>query len=208
MSEEEIATLYCDLMEELKARVSTISEVVWGIMPAETEQHLRHNVFVLEGLYLQLRKCCELLAASVVVSQANDARVRVRSLFGEYRADKMLDRLANISPSRFPRPVGHGEWVAGEIGLVSEYPPVFTEGELRELYYICDERMHWGRISELQKGKVRELRQDAIQGWVTKLLNGLQNHIIALPQTGRSMLVQMTDPETGRVCTRFATLAA
>ena len=208
MSEDEIGTLYCDLMEELKARVQTVSEVVAGVGYHNSEQHLRHNVFILEGLYLQLRKCCELLATSLLITQANsDHHASLKNSFGEYRADKLLSRIEKINPKSFPRPVGPGDWVAGKTQLVSEYPPVFTAIELKTLYFKCDVRLHWGTLNKLLGGKVTELRQDFIEDWVSKLLDGLRNHVIDLPQRGRSMLVQMTDPETGRVCSRFATFA-
>lgn len=206
MTEDEIGSLYCDVMEELKARVSTVSEIAHGVGHPTSETHLRWNVFYLEGLYLQLRKCCELLAVGLLISQSVEERLRSKSLFGVYRADKILNRLEAINPLCFPRPVGPGDWKAGETQLVAEYPPIFTAKELRELYYFCDNLLHWGKLTDLLGGKQRELRQDFVQEWAIKLLDGLRNHKIDLPRKGRSLLVQMTDPETGHVCSRFATL--
>lgn len=207
MTEDEVGPLYCDLMEELKARVQTLQEVVGGISEPTNEQHHRHNVFILEGLYLHLRKCCEILACAMLVAQAVDERFRSSALYKQYRADKLLEKVSRLNPLSFPRPVGPGNWTAGEVQIVAEYPPIFTARELKELYFACDERLHWGRLGEILSGKKRELRRDAIEMWVDKLITGLLNHKIDLPSRGRSMLVQMNDPETGRVCCRFATLA-
>ena len=208
MTEDEIGPLYCEVMEELKARVQTLHEVVEGVQNPKSAQHLRHNVFIMEGMYLQLRKCCEILAVGMLVAQSFDERARSKKLLGEYRADKLIERLRNINPLSFPRPVGPGEWMAGEVQLVSEFPPVFDARDIKDLYYECDNRLHWGRLEALLARKLTELRQDDIRIWVRKFMDGLSNHKIDLPQRGRSMLVQMADPETGRVCCRFASLAA
>ncbi len=207
MTDDEVGPLYCAIMEELKARVQTMGEIAHGIRRPTSSAHHRHNVFFFEGLYLQLRKVCELLAIAVLTAQTLDERFQKANLLAEYRADKLFKAVSRINPVCFPRPIQGGNWKPGATQLVWEHPPVFTAKDITSLYNTCDERMHAGKLRDFLRGRKTDLRQDLVKEWVEKLMTGLANHIIALPEAGRSMIVQMVDSENGQVNCRFASLA-
>lgn len=207
MTEEDVGPIYCAIMEELKARVDTIAEVASGIRPPTSAQHHRHNVFIFEGLYLQLRKVCELLALSLLLVHHMADEIWAKKLAKEWRSDRLLDEVAALNPIGFPKPISPSEWKSGSSERISEWPQVFTAAELKNLYSECGDRMHVGSLRNILRNRTRELNQTLIRDWVSKLQGGLSNHMIVLPQLDRSLLVRMQDPETKQVSCIFATNA-
>lgn len=207
MTEEELAPLYCDIMEELKARVTTMSEVAWQLSPPSTDIENRHSHFMFEGLYLQLRKVCELLSRGMLVVQSADPAFPFRKFQKEYRADKIFNEIQKINPLCFPRPISPGDWVEGNIEYVQEHAPIFDHEALKEAYIKCDGVLHAWKLDVLKRPKQTELNQDFLKSWVERLLNGLNHHVVTLPKENRHLFVQMHLPETGSVSCSFASKA-
>lgn len=205
MNEQQIGPLYCDILAELKTRISTVSEVLAIVQPPRTEWEARHGCFLLEGLYLQMRKVCELLSRGMLVVQSANPEFQSRSLTKAYRADKLIKAMTQANPRSFPTPVSNGEWVSGSIEFISEYAPVFTAEELQSLYYKCEEILHIGTLKDLQSGQTQELNQDFLKEWNQRLIDGLNHHIVSLPSTDRVMLVNMGNSTSSTVTCTFAT---
>ncbi|UIP06796.1 hypothetical protein LY632_14165 [Erythrobacter sp. SDW2] len=199
-------------MEELKARVTTMSEVAWHLRPPSNASENRHSHFMFEGLYLQLRKVCELLSRGMLVIQAADPAFPFRRFQKEYRADKIFKVIIfkviqNMNPRCFPRPISGGAWVAGCIEQVYEHSPVFDYKALKDAYVTCDGVLHVWKLDVLQKPRLSELNQDFVKSWVERLLNGLNHHVVSLPVENRHLFVRMHDPENGKVSCSFASKA-
>lgn len=203
-AEAELGSLYCDIMEELKARVTTMSEITKHLSPPSTDFENRHSHFMFEGLYLQLRLVCELLSRGMLVVQAADPSFAFRKFQKEYRADKIFNAVDQINPLCFPRPISDGNWIAGSTAQVQEHEPVFSSKSLKEAYFECDGVLHIWKLDVLRRPQVRELNQDFLKSWVERLLNGLNHHIVTLPVRNRHLLVQMHHPDNGKVSCTFA----
>lgn len=208
MREDELAPLYCSIMEELKARVSTMSEVAWNIRQPVNEVEDRLCHFMLEGLYLQLRKVCELFSRGVLVIQSADPQFTFRKYQREYRADKIFRVIDEINPRCFPRPIDSWRGVPGSVEQINEYPAIFSSSDLKDAYFQCDVVLHAWKLEVLRKPRVTELNQDFIKGWVKKLLDGLNHHIVSLPTPDRHLVVQMHTPEQGHVTSMFVSTSA
>lgn len=206
MTEEDVGPTYCAILEELKARVDTIAEVVSAIRSPTSAQHHRHNVFLFEGLYLQLRKVCELLSLSLLLVHHITDKAWAKTLIKEWRSDRLLDEVSKINPIGFPRPISPSDWRSGSNETLAEFPPVFTATDLKSLYVECGDRLHVGSLRNVLRNRTLELNQTLIREWVTKIQVGLSSHMIVLPHICRSLLVRMEDPETKQVSCTFATI--
>lgn len=197
--EERLAIFYSATMEELKARVTTMSEIAYALRLPTSEIENRHSHFMFEGLYLQLRKVCELLSRAVLAVQSTKEGFTTADLNGAYRADKILKAVQAANPLCFPRPVAPGNWKAGEVEEVSEHEPVFTAEELCKAYVRCDELLHAWTMKDAQRERVKRLDQDFLKSWIVRLLDGLNHHVVSLPDEHRHMFVAMHDSESANV---------
>lgn len=204
MTEAELGPLYCDIMEELKARTTTMSEIAWNLRPPLSDFENRHSTFVFEGLYLQLRKVCELLSRAMLVVQAADPVFPFSRYKKEYRADKIFNAVQSINPHCFPRPISVGDCLAGKVEPVQEYEPVFDFQTLKDAYFKCDGVLHSWKLNDLQRPKSIELNQDFLKGWIERILDGLNYHIVTLPVENRHIIVRMHNSENGNVSLNFA----
>src|ERR1700743_323438 len=90
--------LYCGLMEEIKIRIKSIEAVLTGkITPRFPGAIAREHCF------LQIRMVCEILAIGCVVvhNQTSD----VRTFEKLWNAKDIVDRLEQLNPHSFPRPI-------------------------------------------------------------------------------------------------------
>lgn len=207
MTEEELGPLYCDIMEEMKARVTTMSEVACHLRPPMTDIENRHSHFMFKGLYLQLRKVCELLSRGMLVVQSADPAFPFHKFQKEYRADKIFNEINKINSLCFPRPISGGDWIAGNIEHVQEHAPVFDHKSLKDAYIVCDGVLHAWKLGVLKRPRQTELNQDFVKSWVKRLLDGLNHHVVTLPVENRHLFVRMHDPENGNVSCTFASRA-
>ncbi|MWV27064.1 hypothetical protein [Aurantiacibacter rhizosphaerae] len=194
-------------MEELKARVNTIDEIVGGIRRPKDAKDERHNHFLFEGLYLHLRKVCELIALSMLLVHRMDGSANAGRLLKEWRADRLIDELTRMNPIGFPKRIDRVDALPGTTHEVNENPPLFTAKEIKALYHRCGDLMHVGSLRSVLNNRIRELNQFEVQEWVAKFKTGLANHMIVIPSTKMSLIVVMEDTQTKRVSCQFAKFA-
>lgn len=203
---QDVGRIYGTLMEEVKARTETVFEFANSLTEPQNEQQQRHNIFVFEGIYLHLRKICELLAlASLLVHNCEDLEKPIGKM-DEIAADKLINLVAKFNPNGFPKPVS--------IGLVDEQREVlhlrddeyvFTGTDLRDLYHKCGEILHVGRLRDILTEKQRILDQAWVTEWCTKLIKGLGTHAIGFPDGERFLFVVMQTPDHPNVICRLLT---
>jgi hypothetical protein len=208
VTEEDIGTGYIAFMSELKARVDTIVEVVFSINPPSDERELRHNYFLFEGLYLQLRKVCEIIALSMLLVHRMDGTLSAMKLLQEYNAGRLINEITRLNPIGFPRSISEFDGKTDTEEAILELAPVFTAEDIRKLYHQCGDRLHMGSLHQLLSGRTRDLNQDVIKGWAGRFRQGLSNHMVVIPNRRRSFLVTMEERGTGRVVGQFASFTA
>lgn len=205
-SVEAVGKIYCQLMEEVKARTETVFELASALKEATDDKSNRHNIFVFEGLYLHLRKICELLALSTLaVHNCRDLKNPIGKL-NDYAADKLIKAVAKMNPNGFPKPVSVGATDdETKTIFLRDDNFIFDGGDLNELYRICGDLMHVGTLKDVLREKKRELNQDFIIRWCNKLIQGLGTHAIGFPDGERFLFVVMEAPEIPMVTCRLLT---
>ena len=202
----EIGRIYCQLMEEVKARTETVYELANDLKQTETEKEFRHNIFVFEGLYLQLRKICELLALSALLIHNCDDLESPIGKMDEYAADKLINIVSKINLDGFPKPVSVGQTdEENETIYLRDDDYIFDGSDLKTLYRQCGDLMHIGTLSEILRVKQREVNQDFIIEWSLKIIKGLGTHAIGFPDGKRYLFVVMATPDDSKVTCRLLT---
>ena len=201
-----IGKMYCQLMEEVKARTETVFEFANDLKNTESEKQFRHNIFIFEGLYLHLRKICELLALSALLLHNCDDLDDPVGKMDEYAADKLINLVSKINPDGFPRPVSVGSIIEQtETIYLRDDNYIFDGNDLKSLYRGCGDLMHVGTLTDILKFRQREVNQDFILSWCDKLIKGLGTHAIGFPDGKRFLFVVMATPDNSRVTCRLLT---
>src|SRR5665213_3618026 len=128
MNQDQLRLLYCDLMEEIKARHSIIENVFAGkfnLPPFAAS----------EFCYLQLRVVCELIALACLAAHGDIEATRKGKLFKAYNADQIIKDLGRLHPDFYPRPT---KQVIDDKGVPIKVTPItsgyLTKEDLLTLY--------------------------------------------------------------------------
>ena len=193
-------------MEEVKARTETVFEFSNQLKLAQSGKEFRHNIFIFEGLYLHLRKICELLALSALLIHNCDDLENPIGRMDEYAADKLINIVSRINPNGFPKPASVGAVdEQSETIYLRDDDYVFNGDELNLLYRKCGGLMHIGSLRSVLEYKQRELNQDFIIQWCHRLIKGLGTHAIGFPDGERFLFVVMETPDDPNVICRLLT---
>lgn len=202
----EIGRVYCQLMEEVKARTETVFEIATSLKNAQDEKTHRHNIFMFEGLYLHLRKICELLSISALLIHNCDDLESPIGKMDEYAADKLINMVEKINENGFPKPVAIGSIIEQTQTIyLSDAEYIFDGADLKSLYRTCGDIMHIGHLKDILRYKQRELNQDFVIQWCHKLIQGLKTHAIGFPDGERYLFVVMQTPDIPNVTCRLLT---
>lgn len=202
----DVGRIYGTMMEEVKARTETVFEFANGLREPLDGRHHRHNIFIFEGLYLHLRKICELLALSSLLIHNCDDLERPIGKMDEIAADKLINLVSKFNPDGFPRPVSIGSVdQQRETIHLRDDEFVFTGADLRTLYHTCGEILHVGRLRDILNEKQRNLDQIWVIQWCEKLIKGLGTHAIGFPDGERFLFVVMQTPDIPNVICRLLT---
>lgn len=187
-----LATLYCDLMEEIKRRIDVISgNTVGGLVVPE--------IVGVELVYLQFRMICELIALACLTVHGDVPETKAKRLTKAYNADQIIKALENLHPEFYPVP---GRQVRDETGKVLELTrvddPYLTKRELQRLYGECGNFLHRGNIEQFMKGKGLPKPLD-LEAWKKKITNLLNHHQIQLFDPKRQLWVIMQAESDGKV---------
>ncbi|MDE2476076.1 MAG: hypothetical protein KGO48_13565 [Alphaproteobacteria bacterium] len=181
-------------MAEVKLRISSIQSVTANQMPLVPP-------LIREFCYLQLRMVCELIALGCLIAHGDIKETT--SLRGEWSADTIVKRMAELKADFFPDPVditestepGKYKWlISGPVIRKGERATNYlTSKDLLRLYGKCGDALHRGSLRKVLSGKVPvQLQFSDIDGHVSKLLELLRYHAIFL-SNGKIMVLCQYD---------------
>ena len=73
--------------------------------------------------------------------------------------------------------------------------PLLDKQSLRSLYYEAGNILHRGRLEFVGSAKIRKVKLETIQGWVTKIRHLLHNHRIQLIGGEHELWIDMHGPK-------------
>lgn len=140
----EAASLYANIMEEIKIRISAID--------AGTSRTLNLPAqIVKEHCYLQIRMICELIALGCLVAHG-DITTNSKGIHKQWAADKIMDELEKLHPDFYPIPSLQTGGTRPS-GLTPRIPHPLPKDELLKLYGLCGNTLHRGSVKNLLKQK-------------------------------------------------------
>ena len=159
---------YCGLMEEVKARVDAVMQLM----------RLRGvaNRTRVESICLQLRMLLELIVFSSLVSNKDVWQKSQKELQSSQEISKKLRELKRLHPNFYPRPVDME-------GVVDTEPAARTEGflsedRLAEVYGQLGNILH--ADNPMGRGTDYRFFMDAVPGWLGEVMALLECHKVYL----------------------------
>lgn len=191
--QNEAASLYAALMDELKLRIIAIDAATGGKLQFLSPQIIR------EFCFLQIRLLCEVIALACLVAHGD--LKQTKKLKKEWAADKIMDELAKLRPEFFPIPCVFGKRTV--TGLPKdELAKRLTREGLADLYVEANRIIHRGNVKNLlkQKEPVR-VHYPEITARVQKIVDLMQSHLIAIEGGNLLFLcgLHILGEKTGRV---------
>jgi hypothetical protein len=185
--------LYCELMEEIKRRISVISDVTSGKTPLP-------KIVAYETCYLQLRMICELIALACLAAHGDLLKTTGRRLNKEYNVDRIIKQLERLHPSFYPIPTRQiRNPITGQVDSTQRIDTDFlTKDDLLTLYGKCGNILHKGNLKKILSGTIDGLDFEGIRKWATRIVNLLNHHQIQLIHEDHMFWVLMRG-EDGRV---------
>jgi hypothetical protein len=190
MDRETILDRYRALMEEIKWRSEIIDK-------AHTLPFPRAGAAI-ELSYLQLRMICEVIAVGCLLVHGDVPASRTAKLKKEYKADLIIKALQGLHSDFYPVPceikydLNNQPWHMVEPTILT---PLLDKQSLRLLYYEAGDILHRGTLEFVASAKIRKVKLETIQGWVTKIRQLLHNHRIQLMGGEHELWIDMHGPE-------------
>ena len=160
---------YCDLMEEVKARVDSVNQLME--FPGIT---IRTRV---ESICLQLRMLLELIVFSSLVSNKDVWRRSQKELQSSQDISKKLKELKRLHPNFYPSPVNLEASARGD-EPVDRMEGFLSEDKLIEVHGRLGDILH----AENPMGRETDYRFfiDAVPGWLSEVMNLLECYKVYL----------------------------
>ena len=190
---------YCDLMEEVKARVESVGKLME--LPGIT------NRTRVESVSLQLRMLLELIVFSSLVSNKDVWQRSQKELQSSQNINNRLKELKRLHPEFYPKPIDLQQSAAvGE--PVSLTRGFLGEDDLIKVYGRLGNILH----ADNPLGKETDYRYflDTVPHWITQVKNLLECHKVYLyHHPDRFYLVKMFGDADGELaCIPFKTTAS
>jgi hypothetical protein len=186
------AEQYADLMQEAKARLTSLKIVLNADigLPA---------IAVQDFGYIQLRMLCELIALACIVAHGNMAPTKAK-LRNEWRAGKIISELGKAHSGFFPRSATQKIANPPKIIVRKTGDPV-SKDELKRLHASCGHKLHRGDVSALDKISEKTLTANLNQivQWTSRLTDLLGTHVISLVDRKTIYLCTLSTAPDGRV---------
>lgn len=184
---------YCDLMEEVKRRISVISHFLSG------QGHAVYQPTTLETVCLQIRKILELIAFGSLVANKEAYTATYSSVSKAWNAGEILSELAKVNPSFYPVPIVE---IASDIpGVRSKHKKrvgdYLNEEEFKEVYGRCGVLAH--AANPYGKGIDYSYYAQHLPIWRTRIMNLLNTHDIHLFGDPGVCVVHMSEHGDDRV---------
>ncbi|MFZ0864317.1 MAG: hypothetical protein WCA27_26365 [Candidatus Sulfotelmatobacter sp.] len=183
---------YCDLMEEVKLRMSVIKFFLSG------KGHALYQPPTLESVTLQLRKVLELIAFSSLIANKEAYSAVYSKVSKAWNAGDLLAELEQVNPNFYPVPVIQkqnketGAWE--HAARVSDY---LTKTDFKEVYGRCGVMAH--AANPFGKGIDYAYYQAKLPLWRAQIINLLNMHEIVLAGSTAVYVVFMTVHGSDRV---------
>ena len=194
MHEKDI-TLYCDLMEEIKRRISVIQSFSSG------KSVTPYKAITIETMCLQVRKVLELIALGSLVANKKEFS-KFYDEFGKiWNAKFILRDIEKVNPSFYPRPVieKNSEDPAVKNHLDDLKSGYLTKKRFVKVYEKCGAILH----ADNPFGSKIDYSyyEKNIPIWVSEIMALLNNHYIKLIKSENMYLVHMKEERDNKVHT-------
>ena len=186
-------SLYCDLMEEIKRRITVIQFF------SAKENATPYKATTIETMCLQLRKVLELIALGSLVANKKEFSKFNDKFEKMWNAKFILRDIKRVNPDYYPRPVTEKE---SEDPAIKNKLEDIRSGYLTPLRFVkvyekCGAIMH---ADNPFGSKVDYSYYDKnIPIWVTEIMTLLNNHNIKLVNDENMYLVHMQEARDNKV---------
>ena len=192
MSTEELATLYCNGLEEVKTRLALIRSVLGGSLTAGSE------LFNYEIVAMHLRKTLEVVAFGSMTANREAYSAAHADFAKHWNAKRLLDKLFQLHPEFYPKPI----YVAQD----DPGPPrhlhfdfltdgFLTQAEFVELYDLCSQVIH--TRNPFAPSDIIDFRYNVAQ-WCERIERLLSMHLMRLAGTPQVWIARLNDPSDNK----------
>jgi hypothetical protein len=183
---------YCNLMEEIKLRVSVINSFITG------KAHALYEPPTLESAILQLRKTLELIAFGSLIAN-RDAYSAVHARVSKtWNAGDLLRELETVNPDFYPVPVIQVQLKPGMFQHQKRDPSEYlTKANFKEVYGRCGVMAH--AANPFSKPIDYAFFKTNLPVWLKQVMNLLNAHEIHLLDTPGMYTIHMTVHGDNRV---------
>jgi hypothetical protein len=190
MSEPDIVK-YCNLMEEVKRRISVIDFFFSrAAIPRPP---------TIESIGLQFRKIVELVAFGSLVANRDAYSVVYSGFTKDWNAGELLKKLERVNPDFYPKPIV--ELPSGKEGIKSRFvlrgPDYLSKQDFVEVYGRCGVLMH--AANPFGSGIDYSYYEQKIPIWVAQVVNLLNSHEIRLINEPGLWLIHMKEERDDNV---------
>lgn len=183
---------YCNAMEEIKTRMAHIQRVTKGYSPFGRED------FDGESIFMLMRKALETMAFASLTAHREAYATVFDDASTQWRAKRLIERLGQIHPDFYPKPVHIGEKdERGVIQMKNIEDGFLTPDEFVFLYDKCSEVIH--TRNPLRGGDNTVYARRSIYDWTLRIVKLLGQHVIRLHGSADVWLVQLQREDDGRV---------
>jgi hypothetical protein len=178
---------YCNLMEEIKLRMSVADFFISG------KGHALYHPPTLESACLQLRKILELVAFGSLVANKDAYSLVYAKVSKAWHAGDLLKELEHVNPQFYPIPVV--EVPSKTLGVVNELKDreldYLTKADFKEVYGKCGVMAH--AANPYGKGIDYPSYQQSLPRWRAQLINLLNAHKVHLINQPGFYLIHMKE---------------
>jgi hypothetical protein len=183
---------YCDLMEEIKRRISVIDFFLSG------KGHALYQPPTLESVTLQLRKVLELIAFGSLVANKEAYEAVYSKVSKAWNAGDLLAELERVNPHFYPVPVTQEQdKESGAWKHKARAPDYLAKTDFKEVYGRCGVMAH--AANPFSKGIDYTYYQAKLPLWRGQIINLLNIHEMVLVGNPATYVVMMTVDGDDRV---------
>jgi hypothetical protein len=184
---------YCDLMEEVKRRISVIDFFLFR------QGHALYEPTTIESVALQIRKILELIAfGSLVANQEKYAEIH-KSFERHWRTKNILEEIAKINPDFYPRPVVEIplEGPGPKTKLEDRKPDYLSKQQFLDAYDQCSEIIQ--AANPYDSPTAYEDHKHKLPLWRNQIINLLNSHQIRLVNQLGFYLIHMKEEQDDKI---------
>lgn len=185
-------TQYCQVMEDVKQRISIILAILGGKMPLGSEQVAE------EMIHLNFRMALELIAFGSMIANQEKYTAAYQKFREHWHAGRVLQDLAKVNPDFYPVPfLPQVEQPDGtkHFGLLES--GFLTKEEFEDLYNHCGEVLHSKNPYAIASRGLPPKHSPS--EWVARIQALLRIHQAKMVDAQEGWIVVMEDQRDGKV---------